>query len=126
MADGSQNKVEEQFLSALLTMIPATIQPLLLFDRGYARVSLMRWLQEQEVHFVIRVCKETWVRYRRYQGPLASVKVRRGELLWWPRARYQLKTAYPVNMAISLNATAEEPWYLATNLKRGGQHRLLV
>jgi hypothetical protein len=118
VADGSQNKLEEQFVSALLTLIPATIRPLLLFDRGYARVTLMQLLQACQVHYVIRVCKETWVRYHRYQGPLAAVKVRRGELLWWPRARYQLKTAYLVNIAISLNATAEEPWYLVTNLRR--------
>jgi hypothetical protein len=120
VADGSQNKLEEQFVSALLTLIPSTIKPLLLFDRGYARVPLMQLLQARHAHYVIRVCKETWVRYRcRYQGPLSGVKVRRGELLWWPHARYQLKTAYPLNIAITLNATAEEPWYLVTNLRRG-------
>jgi len=118
IADGSQNKLEEQFVSTLLALIPATIKPLLLFDRGYARVPLMQLLQASHVHYVIRVCKETWVRYRRYQGPLSGVSVRRGELLWWSHARYQLKTAYPVNIAITLNATAEEPWYLVTNLRR--------
>ena len=42
----------------------------------------------------------------------------RGTLLWWPRTYYQKTERYVVNLAITINATAKEPWYLVTNLKR--------
>ena len=118
--EGSQNKLENQFIRALVAMIPDSLHPLLLFDRGYARVSLFRLLDSLQVHYVVRVCKNVNVRYRRrYHGPLSGVVVRRGELIWWPRVLYSDSEAYPVNLVLTLNATAKEPWCLVTNLKRG-------
>ena len=49
---------------------------------------------------------------------MENVEVSPGALLWWPQATYHLQDRYPVNLAITLNATAEEPWYLLTNLER--------
>jgi hypothetical protein len=96
------------------------LHPLLLFDRGYARASLIQLLDSLDVRYVIRVRKDATVRYRRrYQGPLSGVKVRRGELIWWPQTFYHAQEQCKVNMAITLNDTAEEPWYLLTNLRRG-------
>ncbi|MGQ9851740.1 MAG: hypothetical protein ACUVSU_16990 [Aggregatilineaceae bacterium] len=37
--EGSQNKIEHEFIQAVVDLLPATFIPLLLFDRGYARVS---------------------------------------------------------------------------------------
>jgi len=118
--EGSQTKLEDQFVRSVVAMIPPSLHPLLLFDRGYARASLIQLLDSLDVRYVIRVRKDATVRYRRrYQGPLSGVKVRRGELIWWPQTFYHAQEQCKVNMAITLNDTAEEPWYLLTNLRRG-------
>jgi hypothetical protein len=116
--DSSQNLIEEEFVRQVLDMLPAIVRPLLLFDRGYARVSLMQLLDSLGAFYVIRVRRGTWVRWRKHLGPLSELPIRPGQLRWLPRARYQQHEQYRVNLAVTRNATAEEPWYLATNLRR--------
>jgi len=118
--EGSQNKLENQFVREVVALVPAGLCPLLLFDRGYARVSLLRLLDSLPVKYVIRARKNVWVRYRhQYEGPLAHIPLRRGELLWWPQTIYQQEERYRLNLAMTWNGLAPEPWYLLTNLGRG-------
>lgn len=114
----SQNLIEDQFVQRLVALLPRPLNPLLLFDRGYARVPLMQLLDSLAVHWVIRVRKGTWVRHQRYAGPLADISMRRGGLVWWPKVRYHSAAQYVANLAVALNATAKEPWFLLTNLHR--------
>jgi hypothetical protein len=114
----SQNLLEDQFVQRLATLLPRELNPVLLFDRGYARVPLMQLLDTLAVHWVIRVRKGTWVRHKRYAGPLAGVPIRRGGQMWCSKARYHKDAQYVANLAVALNATAEEPWFLLTNLHR--------
>ena len=90
-----------------------------MFDRGYARVSLFQLLDELGVQYVVRVRKNVWVQYgNKYAGTLGNIPVLRGVQVWWPHTSYHKKQQYPVKLAITLNATAKEPWYLVTNLNR--------
>jgi len=117
--EGSQNKIENEFIRAVVDLVPATLTPVLLFDRGYARVSLLQFLATLPVKYVIRARKNVLIRYRRrFTGLLADVPIRRGQLLWWPKTLYQQEAACPVNLTISWNNSADEPWYLLTNLRR--------
>jgi hypothetical protein len=117
--EGTQHKIEEAFIRMVVERLPDGHIPLLLFDRGYARTAFFGFLDSLDVKYVVRVPKNVWVqRGHSYAGPLGDIPVARGALLWWPRIRYQKTERYPVNLAITLNATAEEPWYLVTNLKR--------
>jgi hypothetical protein len=117
--EGSQPKLEDEFIATVVHLLPCPAQAVLLLDRGYARVSLLRLLGSLGVKYVLRVRADTWVYYRPgYEGPLAKIKVRRGELLWWRNVDYQKRERYPTNLAITLNAIAAEPWYLVTNLSR--------
>jgi hypothetical protein len=117
--EGSQNKIENEFIRAVVDLVPTTLTPLLLFDRGYARVSLLQFLATLPGKYVIRARKNVTIRYRRrFTGLLADVPIHRGQLLWWPKTLYHQEAAYPVNLAISWNAVADEPWYLLTNLRR--------
>jgi hypothetical protein len=118
--EGSQNKLENQFVRELVALVPPGLGPLLLFDRGYARVSLLRLLDSLPVKYVIRTRKNVWVHYRQqHEGLLAQVSIRRGQLLWWPKTIYQQEERYRVNLALTWNGLAAEPWYLLTNLHRG-------
>ena len=117
--EGSQPKLENEFVTGLVHLLPHPAQAVLLFDRGYARVSLLQKLDALGVKYVIRVKADTWVYSpHRYEGPLANVTVRRGELLWWRNIYYHKREHFRTNLAVTLNATAEEPWYLVTNLTR--------
>ncbi len=117
--ENSQNLLEERFVRAVVSLFPDPQRLLLLFDRGYARVPLIQLLDALRVFYVIRVRGGTWVQFRsKYQGLLQNIPIRRGQLIWWRDALYQQQEQYPVNLAISLNETAEEPWYLVTNLRR--------
>jgi hypothetical protein len=116
---GTQHKIEETFIRQVVQFLPEGIPPLLLFDRGYARALLFEFLDGLGVKFVVRVPKNVWVEHRHsYAGLLGDIPVTRGAQLWWPRTYYHKTKRYLVNLAITLNATAKEPWYLVTNLKR--------
>lgn len=62
---GSQNTLEETFVRQVVRSLPDGVEPLLLFDRGYARVSLFRLLDQLGVRYVVRVEKDVWVRETR-------------------------------------------------------------
>ena len=119
-AEGSQTKLEDEFIRTVVQQLPCPAQAVLLLDRGYARVSLLRLLASLDVKYVVRARADTWVDYHRrhFAGPLAEITVDRGELHWWPHVRYHKQARQPTNLAIALNATAREPWYLLTNLSR--------
>jgi len=66
------------------------------------------------VKYVIRTRKNVWVRYRQqHEGLLAQVSIRRGQLLWWPQTIYQQEERYRVNLALTWDGLAAEPWYFA-------------
>lgn len=115
----TQHGIEESFIRMVVENLPNASSALLLFDRGYARTAFFRFLDGLDVKYVVRVPKNVWVQHRHsYAGLLGGIEVLRGALLWWPRTYYQKTERYPVNLAITLNASAEEPWYLVTNLTR--------
>lgn len=117
--EGSRNKLEEAFIRQVVAILPQAPPALFLFDRGYARVSLIKLLDELGVRYVVRTRKEVWIQYgAHFSGLLGTIPVSKGALLWWPHIRYQQSERYPTNLAIARNATAPEPWYLLTNLAR--------
>lgn len=117
--EGSQTKLEEAFIRQVVALLPQTPPAILLFDRGYARVSLIRFLDELGVLYVVRARKDVWIQHgQHFSGLLGEVSVGKGTLLWWPRIRYQQTERYETNLAITRNAVAQEPWYLVTNLSR--------
>lgn len=117
--EGSQNKLEEDFLRQVVHILPDPDRAVLLLDRGYARVALLQLLDSLHVHYVVRVKKDVWVQHgHRYAGCLRDLPVPRGVQLWWPQVAYHQVARYRANLAITRNASAEEPWFLATNLSR--------
>jgi len=117
--EGTRHKIEESFIRKVVEKLPDAPSSLLLFDRGYARVAFFRFLDCLDVKYIVRAPKNVWVQHgHSYAGRLGGITIMRGALLWWPRTYYQKTERYLVNLAITINATAKEPWYLVTNLKR--------
>jgi hypothetical protein len=117
--EGSQNKIENAFIRRLVSLLPRDPMPILLLDRGYARVDLLQLLDELDVHYVVRACKNVWVRTPDgYAGPLADIQVRPGTLRGWGDTLYHQQVRYRVRLVVTQSVEADEPWYLVTNLSR--------
>lgn len=57
----SQNAFEDSFLLMLRDIVPKDVDAILLFDRGFRRVSLIRHLKCLGFHFVVRSCSDVHV-----------------------------------------------------------------
>jgi hypothetical protein len=118
--EGSQNKIENAFIRDLVALLPRDPMPILLLDRGYARVSLLQVLDELDVQYVVRVRKNVWVRTPDgYSGSLADLEVLPGTLHSWRDTLYHKQERHRVRLVVTHSIEADEPWYLVTNLSRG-------
>jgi hypothetical protein len=131
----SQNQLEEAAIFAVLRALPLGVRPVILADRGFARATLLEWLAEQEVDYVIRIDRGTCISpARRPRWKLGAETIKPGELQWHPQVRYGLYHDRPrelwINVGCCWRTTARqqrrrghrpptEPWYLATNLGSG-------
>jgi hypothetical protein len=128
-ADGSQNRLEEEALWAVVGALPPGVRPVVLADRGFARADLLAALQRRGLDFVVRLKKGVWLTEadgRRWK--LGEEGLVRGQLRWAPGVRYGLWFSPPrelcVNVALCWRVArcraskkpAAEPWYLATSL----------
>jgi hypothetical protein len=115
----SQNHLERDFIRQVLNLLPAEPRVILLFDRGYARVSLLRFLHQLDVCYVIRARNNVWVQCgQAFSGTLGEFPVLPGAQYWRPQVICHLQERCQVNLVITHDARAREPWYLLTNLQR--------
>lgn len=133
----SQNQLEEAAIRAVVRALPLGVNPVVLADRGFARATLLTWLEEQGLDYVIRIDRGTCISPA--QGPrwkLGEETIAPGELQWHPHVRYGLYHDRPrdiwCNIVCCWRTTArqqrsrghrppKEPWYLATSLRSGEQ-----
>lgn len=113
----SQNRIEQRFIRWLLRHVPDGWQICVVADRGFGRTSLIQFLQALAVDFVLRVKHDVTVTDALGKTTLLSkrwVKTGRTKLL--PGMRYRADQAVTVNLVLTRQAGAKEPWYLATSL----------
>lgn len=116
---GSQNKIENSFIRQVVSLLPDDPRPIMILDRGYARVDLLSRLEELGVKYVVRAPKNVWVRIPDgYEGLLAGMEVLPGTLRGWGDTQYHQEQHHRVRLVVTHNPKAEEPWYLVTNLSR--------
>ena len=129
-ADQSQNQLEERALGAVLDALPPGLRPIVLADRGFARASFLRWLQDRGADFVVRIDKGTCLTEpdgRRWK--LGEEGPQPGQVRWCPGVRYGLHHGRPRGLVLNValcwrvprccasTKRHKEPWYLATSLK---------
>ena len=118
----SQNHIEEAFLERLLASLGTEgLQAVLLFDRDFARPSLMRFLQERAgpaLGWVIRLPRHLGV--VREEGaapvPLGRWPVRPGQAVDLGWVEVGSRPAVRVRVVGVWARGRHEPWWLATNL----------
>jgi len=112
----SQNAFEHAFLGHLRALSPLMEKAVLVFDRGFRRVSLIRQLQYLKQPFVLRLMGKVHVSLEGYQGLLSAYPLRPGASVDLGPA--QLRQQHPVRVRIVgvWAAHQKEPWWLATSL----------
>lgn len=113
-----QNTFEMQFLAALRRCLPKPWKAVIVADRGFQRVALLQYLNEQGFGYVIRVKGDACVEAGRYSGKLRDYPLQVGqcfklrEVIYHKTKRYRLK--------VVLNCEKRDgkacSWLLATNL----------
>lgn len=118
----SQNRIEEAFLERLIASLQRSgRKAVMVFDRGFARTSLMGFLQERvgtSLGWVIRLPRNLGV--VREAGtppvPLARCPLRAGQVVDLGWVELGSRPAVRVRVVGLWGWGRKEPWWLATNL----------
>ncbi len=113
----SQNTRENAFLRRLLTLSPLMKQTILIFDRGFRRVSFLLELRLLQIRFIVRLAAKLTAWGTDYQGVLSRSPLQPGQLgdlgVCWLRKDGAVKAR-----VIGVWARGQkEPWWLATSLR---------
>jgi DDE family transposase len=136
-AHKSQNLLEQEAILALVRVLPAGVQAVILADRGFARAEFLVWLQQQDLAYVVRIDKGTCITETTGRGwKCGAQDPQPGHNAWAPGVRYGLYHGRPRDVVINLatcwrqvggrrngrkRKPATQPWYLATSWRSADQ-----
>ena len=109
----SQNILEHSLVLAAMSCFPVAFRPLLILDRGYARVSLLIQLRQEGVAFLCRARRSVMI-YLQGQTKgqtLGRLKIKPGQLLRYS-VFYHSQKKEPLDLIIYFGKGYKEPWYL--------------
>ena len=109
----SQNTLEHSLILAAMSCFPPEFRPLLILDRGYARVSLLIQLRQEGIPFLCRAKRSVMV-YLQGQSKgktLGRFKIKPGQLRRYS-VLYHSQKKEPLDLIIYFGKGYKEPWYL--------------
>lgn len=112
----SWNAFEHGFFSWLAEALPEGVEAVLLLDRGFKRVELVRVLRRLGLRFVIRTGGNVHVRHARYCGRIDELVRRRRQPYDLPDAMLRPSRPVPVRVVGYWDRGQKEPWLLMTDL----------
>ncbi|RPJ10855.1 MAG: IS4/IS5 family transposase [Deltaproteobacteria bacterium] len=109
----SQNILEHSLILAAMSCFPVEFCPLLILDRGYARVALFIDLREEGIPFLCRAKRSVMVYLaeQRKGKTLGRFKIKPGQLRRYS-VLYHSQKKEPLDLIIYWGKGYEEPWYL--------------
>jgi hypothetical protein len=112
----SQNTMERYLLTWLGIAAPPAVRLILVFDRGYARVELIKDLNHGRHPFIIRarskVIVQAPVRGRQQRLILGRLPHRSGHPCRYRHVLYHSREAEPVDVVVYRERGLEQPWFL--------------
>jgi hypothetical protein len=113
----SQNKAEHSFFLLLSLLRRPGQQITCIKDRGFARISLLKRMSEWKLHFLTRVCHNTYFASPRYQGILRDLKIKTGQVVDLAEGRLgkDEKNQLMVRLVVYLGPGNKAPWLIATD-----------
>ena len=112
----SWNGFENGFFALLSQMIPRQIKVIILLDRGFKRVSLLRHLEHCGLHYVIRSGGNTAVKHVHYEGAMTNLISKKGRLMDLPQALIRKFQSHRTRIIGVWDDGQKEPWILVTDL----------
>jgi hypothetical protein len=117
----SQNSLEEGLLRLLRTLIPESVEVVILADRGFGRAEWAAACLELKFHYLVRIKPGVTVACRRYRGVLSRYPVHKGIAHVLRDAQYRKDARVTHHIVVrwrpGLPKKRDEPWYLMTDLE---------
>ena len=109
----SQNQLERGMLTLVTSLLPRSARLVVLADAGFGQTELIRWLQERQIEYVIRLRAETLVHYRGKTMRLGDLDTLEGAPILLSQVDYrELK---PVRLNLVISRQGDKLWYLGTS-----------
>src|SRR5512143_3943893 len=100
-------------LTLVASLLPQSARLVVLADAGFGQTELIRWLQERNIDYVIRLRAETLVHYRGRTLPLGSLDTLEGAPLLFSQVDY--RDQKPVRLNLVISRKGDKVWYLGTS-----------
>jgi hypothetical protein len=107
----SQNILEHSLILAAMSCFPVECRPLLILDRGYARVNLLIQLREEGIPFLCRAKRNVMVYLQGTGKTLGRFKIKPGQLRRYS-VLYHGQKKEPLDLIVYFGKGYQEPWYL--------------
>ena len=115
-------KEQRDLLKQLIPLLPDDSQIVLLGDREFRSVSLIRFCKRNDWGFRLRVKNDTWVRHQRKWFQLRDLPLSCGGRPIYLQSAYLTKKRHgPINLACCFDLGEDEPMYVATNQPASGR-----
>jgi Transposase DDE domain len=113
-----QNTFEMQFLAALRRCLPRHWKAVIVADRGFQRVALLQYLEEQGFSYVIRVKGDACVEIGSYRGKLRDYRLQVGQCFKLSQVIYHKTKRHSLKVVMNCEKRDGKAcsWLLATNL----------
>lgn len=107
----SQNILEQSLILAVMSCFPAESRPLLILDRGYARVALLQKLGQAGIPFLVRAKKNVLVYFQGQPRALSRFPYQPGQIQRYS-VFYHSRAKEPLDLIIFRGLGYKETWYL--------------
>lgn len=107
----SQNILEHALIVTVMSCFPVESRPLLIMDRGYARVALLQKLRQEGIPFLVRVKSNVLVYFQGQPRALGRFTVKPGQVRRY-KILYHGQKKEPLDLIVFLGKGYRETWYL--------------
>jgi hypothetical protein len=107
----SQNILEHALILTVMSCFPVESRPLLIMDRGYARVALLEKLRREGIPFLVRAKAKVIVYYQGKPRLLGRFTVKPGQMRRY-QVLYHSQKKEPLDLIVFRGKGYRETWYL--------------
>jgi hypothetical protein len=107
----SKNALEHALILAVMACFPPELRPVLIMDRGYARVSLLIQLRTAGIPYLIRAKSNVIVYLQGVPKALGRIPVKLGEMKRY-QVLYQSDEKEPLDLIVFRGKRYKDTWYL--------------
>jgi hypothetical protein len=107
----SQNILEHSLILATMSCFPVEFRPVLILDRGYARVALLLHLRQEGIPFLCRAKRSVMIYLNGKGQTLGRFKIKPGQIRRYS-VLYHSQKKELLDLIIYFGKGYKEPWYL--------------